>query len=59
MVVIIYFGPNGSSHVGIVTSVSNGQVNTIEGNTSDMVAKRSYSLTNAKIYGYGTPNYSN
>lgn len=56
---IIYFGPNGSSHVGIVTSVSNGQVNTIEGNTSDMVAKRSYSLTNAKIYGYGTPNYSN
>ena len=31
-------------HVGIVVNVANGRVNTIEGNTSNMVARRSYQL---------------
>ena len=33
------------------------QVHTIEGNTSDQVARRSYSLTNSRILGYGRPAY--
>ena len=41
------------SHVGIVVSVSGGKVNTVEGNTSDNVALRTHSLTDATIYGYG------
>lgn len=53
---IVYF-KTGRSHVGIVESVSGGQLHTIEGNTSDKVARRSYSLNNATITGYGVPKY--
>lgn len=44
-------------HCGIVESVSNGYVNTIEGNSGDSVKRHSYSLTNTYIMGYGTINY--
>ena len=54
---IVYF-KTGRSHVGIVESVSGGQLHTIEGNTSDKVARRSYSLNNATITGYGMPKYT-
>ncbi|HQM07359.1 MAG TPA: Ig-like domain-containing protein [Bacilli bacterium] len=47
----------GSTHTGIVIAVDNNRVYTIEGNTSDMVAKRNYALTNSYIVGYGIPNY--
>jgi hypothetical protein len=46
-----------ADHVGIVESVVNGMVNTIEGNTSDSVARRSYELGSIKIYGFGIPKY--
>ena len=52
---LIYFT---YSHVGIVESVSGGKVHTIEGNSSDMVARRSYSIGNASILGYGVPKYT-
>ena len=42
-------------HVGIVESVADGMVNTIEGNTSDSCARRSYALGSVKIFGYGIP----
>jgi cell wall-associated NlpC family hydrolase len=45
------------SHVGIVENVANGMVNTIEGNSSDLCRRRSYALSNKKIYGYGIPVY--
>ena len=45
-------------HCGIVESVSNGVVNTIEGNSSDQVIRRSYSLSNTYIMGYGEIQYS-
>ncbi len=45
------------NHVGIVTGVSGGMVYTVEGNTSDSVAERKYSLDNAYIKGYATPDY--
>lgn len=55
----IFFLSNGSiEHTGVVESVSNSTVTTIEGNTSDMVARRSYPLTSAKIAGYGRPKWS-
>lgn len=44
-------------HIGIVTSCDGLTVNTIEGNTSNMVAQRSYSLGDASIIWYCTPAY--
>ena len=46
------------SHTGIVESVSGGTVTTIEGNTSDSVARRSYATGASVIYGYGRPDWS-
>ena len=46
-----------STHTGIVYACDGRKVYTIEGNTSDMCAKRSYYLTSAYILGYGTPKY--
>ena len=58
---IVFFDwePDGiTDHVGIVESVADGRVNTIEGNSSDAVARRSYDLNSDKIYGYGVPDYN-
>lgn len=44
-------------HVGIVESVADGRVNTIEGNSRNSCAKRSYSIRDGRIYGYGMPAY--
>lgn len=63
----IFFG-NASSctHTGLVYKVDALRVYTVEGNTSTAsgvvangggVWKKSYFLTNKKIYGYGRPNY--
>ncbi len=58
---IIYFG-NGnlsdSTHVGIVYAVDSSKVYTIEGNTKNVCAYRSYSLNDDYIYGYGIPKYT-
>lgn len=54
------------SHTGLVYSVDNSKVYTVEGNTSSAsgvvanggaVAKKSYALTYARIAGYGRPDY--
>lgn len=42
-----------SNHVGLVVEVSGDEVKTIEGNTSDTVAYRTYKLTDPDILGYG------
>ncbi len=54
---------NYGDHVGIVDYVSNGYVYTIEGNSKNSsgvyaVRKKSYSLNDSEIKGYGIPNYS-
>lgn len=57
---IIFFDWDGNgvgNHVGIVEYVSGGTVHTIEGNTSNMCARRSYSIGSWNIMGYGVPNY--
>lgn len=59
---IVYFSDSASlsapSHVGIVTEISGSILYTIEGNTSDKVAAKSYSLSDDYIIGYGCPNYA-
>lgn len=52
---LIIFG--GTSHIGIVQYSEGGRVVTIEGNTSDAVHSRSYSLNSSYITGYCTPEY--
>lgn len=51
------YSQNDSTHVGIVTSVSGNAVSTIEGNTSNKVGRRSYSVASKYIIGYGVPEY--
>lgn len=46
------------SHTGLVVEVTGYGVTTVEGNTSDMVARRSYALSDARIYGYGRPDWN-
>lgn len=48
-----------SDHVGIVTrtDISNRNIYTIEGNTSNKCAERMYSFDNTQIMGYGSPSY--
>lgn len=54
----IFFGPRGNeTHTGIVESVENGVITTIEGNTSNQVARRTYKVTDSNISGYGRPKY--
>ena len=57
---VIIFARAGVSHTGIVENTTPASksspvvVNTIEGNTANQVARRSYSINDAKIDGYGT-----
>ena len=46
-------------HVGIVTrtDITNRNIYTIEGNTSNKCAERMYSFDNEQIIGYGSPKY--
>lgn len=55
----IFFGSSvsNSSHTGIVEKVEGSRVYTIEGNTSDQVARRNYALGASNIIGYGRPAY--
>lgn len=49
------YRPNEYSHTGLVECVLEDRIVTIEGNTSDMVARRSYNINDPSIIGYGTP----
>lgn len=54
---IVFFGDGGSSHTGIVESVDDDYIHTIEGNTSNSVAKKDRPRGTGYVYGYGTPAY--
>lgn len=45
------------AHTGIVEKIVGNVVHTIEGNTSNQVARRTYTLGSSKIDGYGRPFY--
>ena len=52
---LIFFDwePDGSSdHIGIVQNSSNGTILTIEGNSSDAVNERTYSVNSSNVYGF-------
>lgn len=54
----IFFGKKGDEeHTGIVETVSANQITTIEGNTSNMVARRTYNRNDSYIVGYGRPKF--
>ena len=46
-------------HVGIVEKVSGSTITVIEGNKGNAVARRTISVGNASIRGYGRPKYQN
>lgn len=48
---------NNYAHTGIVEKIVGNVVHTIEGNTSNMVARRTYTVGSSKIDGYGRPKY--
>ena len=57
---LVFFdwGNDGSvDHVGIVESVVDGNIYTVEGNSGDKVARRSYPIGYGQIVGYGVPAY--
>ena len=55
----IFFGSSMDDvpHTGLVEKVTKTKVYTIEGNTSNKVARREYALSSSKILGYGRPAY--
>lgn len=55
---VIFFYVGGViNHQGIVTRVTGGSVLTVEGNSSDQVAERCYSVSDGSIAGYGRPRW--
>ncbi len=51
-------GDGTADHVGLVEYVQDGQIGTIEGNSSNMVRRNSYPAGDVQIMGYGAPKYS-
>lgn len=54
---IFFYASGDINHTGLVENVAGGRVYTIEGNSSDSVARRSYALGAGNIAGYGRPNW--
>lgn len=55
---VVFFAVGGQiNHQGIVVRVAGGSIVTVEGNSSDMVAERCYSVTDPSIAGYGRPRW--
>ena len=55
---VFFYASGDINHTGIVVRVDGGSVHTAEGNSSDMVAERVYSVSDSKIAGYGRPDWS-
>ena len=52
--IIFFKNADGIYHVGIVESIEDHTINTIEGNTSNKVAERTYNLNSCKVVGFGS-----
>lgn len=55
---VFFYVGGGINHTGIVTQVAMGAITTVEGNSSDMVARRTYAVNAPQIAGYGRPNWN-
>lgn len=56
--VIFFYRSGDINHMGIVSRVASGSVVTVEGNSSDSVAERCYSVNDTTIAGYGRPQWA-
>lgn len=54
---VFFITGGGINHTGIVVSVGMGAITTVEGNSSDMVARRTYAIGSPNIAGYGRPRW--
>lgn len=55
----VFFNVSGGiNHTGIVTDVGMGAIVTVEGNSGDMVARRTYDVRSQNIAGFGRPKWS-
>ena len=52
---IFFYVDGGINHTGIVVDVTGSTIRTVEGNSSDSVAERTYFVGDAKIAGVGRP----
>ena len=55
--IFFLYSGTGCDHTGLVVDVTDKQITTIEGNSNDMVRKRSYKRSHYAILGYGHPKY--
>lgn len=55
---VFFYVGGGINHTGIVETVNGSQFTTIEGNTSDMVARRTYYINSSTVAGFGRPKWS-
>ena len=55
---VFFFSSGDINHTGIVVRVVGGSIVTVEGNSSDQVAERCYSVSDSKIAGYGRPDWA-
>ena len=54
---IFFYSGGGINHTGIVETVGDNTITTIEGNYSDSVCRNVYKLPDSRIAGYGRPNW--
>lgn len=55
---VFFYASGDINHTGIVVRVVGGSIITVEGNSSDQVSERCYSVGDSKIAGYGRPNWT-
>ena len=55
---VFFYSGASIGHTGVVTQVGMGAITTVEGNSSDAVTRRSYTIGSPAIAGYGRPNWS-
>ncbi len=58
---IFYYGTSTSNatHTGIVEGVNDTYITVVHGNSQNQVRRSTYSLTNTKLLGFGSPAYEN
>lgn len=55
--IVFFFVSGGINHEGIVTAIDGDTITTVEGNSSDMVSRRTYKIGSPQIAGYGIPKW--
>ena len=55
---VLFTGGDSATHTALVVGVDGNKITTIEGNVGDQVVKKTHTVGDSDIYGYGTPDYS-